>query len=240
MIVDPPVLAAGVVVMAVAATVQGSVGFGANLLAAPTLALLDPDLVPGPTFLAAGVLTFAVAWRERGAIDRAVVGWGTLGRLPGSVAGAMVLAAVSDRALQVTVAVTILVAVVLSTGLLSIRESRATFVGAGAVSGFGATSAAIGGPPMALALQHREGPALRATMGAFFAVGTLVTLPAIAAAGRLGPDELAVAAVLAPGSVLGFVASGPLRARVDAGRVRPLVLALSSASAVALLVRATG
>ena len=55
--------------MSLAALVQASVGFGANLLAAPTFALLDPDLVPGPIFFAAAVLTFATAFRERSDID---------------------------------------------------------------------------------------------------------------------------------------------------------------------------
>ena len=35
------------VVMTLGASIQGVVGFGANLLAAPLLALIDPQLVPG-------------------------------------------------------------------------------------------------------------------------------------------------------------------------------------------------
>ncbi|MEQ8839626.1 MAG: sulfite exporter TauE/SafE family protein [Acidimicrobiales bacterium] len=237
MSVDTDVLILAAVVMAAAATVQASVGFGANLLAAPVFAMLDPDLVPGPIFIAAGTLTFAMAMRERDEVDRTVVGWATAGRIPGSVVGAFVLAAATDRSIQLMVGITILVAVALSSGLVRIPERRATFFGAGTVSGFGATTASIGGPPLALALQHRSGPSLRATMSAFFAFGTLISLPAIAAAGRLGTDELLVGAALVPGAMVGFVAAGPLRPRVDAGRVRPLVLGVASFAAVVLIVR---
>jgi uncharacterized protein len=242
MSVDTDVILLAVLVMTVAATVQGSVGFGANMLAAPVLALLDPDLVPGPIFVAAALLTFATALREPDAIDWQVVRRATAGRVPGSIIGAFVLAAVTDRSLQLMVGLTILVAIVLSSGALSqrvdrIRDSRATHVGAGFVSGFGATTAAIGGPPMALTLQHRAGPALRATMGAYFAIGTMITLPAIAAAGRLGRSELLAGAALVPGVLLGFTVSGPLRRHVDAGRVRPLVLGLAGLAAAVLIVR---
>lgn len=235
--VDTDILLIAVLVMAVAATVQASVGFGANLLAAPTFAILDPDLVPGPIFVATGVLTLATALRERDDVDRTVVGWATAGRIPGSILGALVLAAATDRSIQLTVGIAILIAVLLSSGVLRVPERRETYFGAGVVSGFGATTAAIGGPPVALTLQHRSGPALRATMGAFFAIGTLITIPAIAAAGRLGGDELLVGAAIVPGALVGFAASGPLRPRVDAGRVRPLVLGLAAVAAAVLIIR---
>ena len=180
--VDADVVIIAMIVMTIASTIQASVGFGANMLAAPVFALLDPDLVPGPIFVAAGVLTFATAWREREGVDREVVTVATAGRIPASILGAFVLAAVDDRSLQLMVGVTIMVAVILSSGVIRIPERRATFFGAGFVSGFGATTAAIGGPPVALTLQHRNGRDLRATMGAYFAIGSVLTLPAIAAA----------------------------------------------------------
>jgi hypothetical protein len=135
------------------------------------------------------------------------------------------------------VGISILVAVALSSGIVRIPEKRSTYLGAGTVSGFGATTAAIGGPPLALVLQHRSGSALRSTMGAYFVLGTMITLPAIAGAGRFGTDEFLVGIALIPGALIGFAVSGPLRSRVDAGRVRPLVLGLASIAAVVLIVR---
>ena len=42
---------AGCFVYAVGCTPQGVLGFGANLLAVPILALINPDFVPGPVLL---------------------------------------------------------------------------------------------------------------------------------------------------------------------------------------------
>lgn len=235
--VDADVILIAVLVITIASTVQASVGFGANMLAAPVLALLDPDLIPGAIFVASGVLTLATAIRERDGIDWAVVRGATAGRIPGSIVGAFVLAAMSDRALQLMVGITILVAVTLSVGLVRIRDTRPVHVAAGVISGFGATTAAIGGPPIALTLQHRSGPALRSTMGAYFAIGTFITLPAIALAGRLGVPELLAGLALVPGALAGFGIAGPLRRHVDAGRARPLVLGLAGTAAVALILR---
>lgn len=54
-------LAVACVVVAAGAAVQGGVGFGMNLVAAPLLALIDPDLVPGPAIaVAAGVFLAVV------------------------------------------------------------------------------------------------------------------------------------------------------------------------------------
>ena len=55
------------------AAVQGAVGFGANLVAAPLLVLLDDGFVPGPVIVASGVLNLLVTWRSgRGAVDPTV------------------------------------------------------------------------------------------------------------------------------------------------------------------------
>lgn len=238
--VDPEVLVVAALVVAVTSIVQGLIGFGANLIAAPVLALLDTDLIPGPVFVAAIVLTIGGALREHGHIDRPLVGWATLGRLPGVVIGGLVLAAASDTALQVLVGITILVAVALSASRLDIAEHRWTWVTAGAVSGFGATTAAIGGPPMALVMQHRSGPAVRSTLSAFFVIGSLLTVPAIALAGRFGMAELWAGLALAPGALVGFALSSRMRPLVDAGRLRPAVLVVSAVAGLVLLARVVG
>jgi hypothetical protein len=95
--------------------------------------------------------------------------------------------------------------------------------------------AAIGGPPIALVYQHASGPTLRATMALYFMLGTVLSIVALWLAGTFGHHELVLSAVLLPGTVVGFVASGPARRLVDGGRVRGLVLAAASLSALVLL-----
>ncbi len=235
MSVDTSSLILALLIITFSSTVQGSVGFGGNLIAAPLLALIDINFVPGPIFIAGTSLVISAALRERESVDWHFVGWANAGRLPGVIVGAIVLSSVSESSLRLLVALTLLVAIVLSSGIIRVPESRMSFATAGAMSGFGATTASIGGPPIALLLQHRHGREVRSTMSAYFVIGATFTLPAIAAAGRLGPDEILTGLALIPGSQLGFAISGPLRKYVDAGRVRPIILVMSTVSVLVLM-----
>ena len=49
------------------AAVQGAVGFGANLVAAPLLVLLGEGFVPGPVIVASGVLNVLAGLAQRAA-----------------------------------------------------------------------------------------------------------------------------------------------------------------------------
>src|SRR5947208_542824 len=84
------------------------------------------------------------------------------------------------------------------------------------------------------------GPAVAAGLGSnlstFFVVTAAVALVALALAGHFGGRELHVSALLLPGVLVGFAASGPLRPLVDRGRTRPAVLCLSAAAGVGAVV----
>lgn len=229
-------VAAGACVGAGAA-VQGLVGFGAGLLAVPIVALFAPWLVPGPMLLAVSVITLMGAGRERAEIDWPIVGWATLGRVPGTVLGSLLLAAVSGQTLGLIVAVSVLVGVGLSLVAPRIEVRPATVAVAGVASGIGAAAASIGGPPMALVLQHGEGPRVRATLSAMFVVLAPVSLTGIALAGHLDAGQLAAGLWLMAPAAFGFRLSSPLRHRIDATGLRPLVLGLSAAAGMVLLLR---
>lgn len=95
----------------------------------------------------------------------------------------------------------------------------------------------IGGPPLALLYQREPGPRVRATLGAYFVLGALLSLGALAAAGHVNGRQLAVGTALVPFLVAGFAASGPLRRVLDARGLRTPVLALSAGSALLLVAR---
>jgi uncharacterized membrane protein YfcA len=75
-------------------------------------------------------------------------------------------------------------------------------------------------------------------MSLYFTLGTVLSITALWLAGAFGRHELALSLVLLPGTALGFLASGPLLHRVDAARLRVLVLAAATLSALVLLVTA--
>lgn len=226
------------VIVAVGATVQGTIGFGQALIAAPLLLLVDPRLVPGPITLTAAALNLLMLTRDRGHADHAGLPWAVAGLVPGTVVAYFALSTLSDSALAVAGAVIVLVGVGLSAGGLHVAVSRPNLGLAGLVSGFMGTTAGIGGPPIALVYQRAGGPALRATLSRFFVAAATISLVALVPAGRLGRFELLAGAAMVPGAVAGFLLAPALHGRFDARHTRTAVLVISAASAIAVLVRA--
>ena len=108
---------------------------------------------------------------------------------------------------------------------------------AGGLSGFMATTGAVGGPPIALAFHNLPGPVLQATLSVYFLAGTTISLVVLALAGQFGTSDLVVAAWLVLPVMVGVALSGPLRGPLDRGWLAPAVYVLSSAAAVVLLNR---
>ncbi len=96
------------VVVAVGALVQGAVGFGLALVAAPLLALVDPVLVPVPLLMVVTVHALLALYREHSDTDWRGVGWALLGRLPGIAIGVLAVAALPPRGFAVVLALSVL------------------------------------------------------------------------------------------------------------------------------------
>ena len=96
----------------VGAVVQGVLGFGLALLAVPVLAWLAPQTVPVGILVAVMPLVVVSALRERAHVDLRGIGWALVGRVPGGAAGAVAVALLPVRGLQLLVAATVGLAVV--------------------------------------------------------------------------------------------------------------------------------
>lgn len=225
-------------VVALGALVQGAVGFGLALVAAPLLAILDPALVPVPLLMVTAVHAVLALRREHVDTDWRGVGWALLGRLPGIALGVLAVATLSPRWFAALVGLTVLVCAGLSVLRWRPRPTVPALLVAGLVSGAGGTASSIGGPPVALLYQDSRGPRVRATLAAYFTAGTALSLAGLALAGRVDADALRAAAVLLPFTAAGFLLSGPARRLLDRGWVRPAVVGLAATGAVALLVQA--
>ncbi len=231
------VLIAGFIVVFLATAIQGAVGFGANLLAMPIMVQLDPDLVPGPTLVATALLNVFVVWAEREHIQFRPVGEALAGRLVGTGVAVVALGYLSQRGIGFAVVFMVLVAVGLSVAGVSAERTPRNMVTAGVASGFGATTAGIGGPPVAIMFSGARGPEIRASLAFYFLAGLVVTLGALSLAGRFGATEATSALALVPASVLGFAASRPLSRVIDRGYARPAILIISTVAALSLLYR---
>ena len=221
----------------IGAVVQGSVGFGANIVAVPVITVLEPDALPATLALVVIPLVAVMAIRERHALDRRGVTWITVGRIPGTIVGAVVVAAISPDTLSVLLGGGVLLAVAMSTLTASIQVNRVTATTAGFASGAMGTATSIGGPPLALLYQHHEGPVLRATLAVAFAVGTVLSLTGLAIAGAIEPWHVVLASALLPGLLAGLAVSRLLVDRLDRAWLRPAVLCFAAATAVIAIIR---
>lgn len=227
---------AAVAIIALGAAIQGSVGFGLGVVGAPILILLDPRLVPGPILLDALLLTVLVTVREWRHVRLADLGWSVPGRLLGTAIAVWILRAVPSARLQFTMGVFMLLAVALTLVGPRLRIGRRTLFGAGTLAGVMSTITSMGGPPMALLYQNEEGPRLRGTLAAFFALGVVFSIGGLAVAGRFGWTEIRLAALLLPGVVLGFVLSAWTAKRLDKRHIRVIVLVTSAVAGVLVVV----
>ncbi|WP_420450823.1 TSUP family transporter [Ilumatobacter sp.] len=226
-----------VAVVYVGAVMQATTGVGVGILSSPVLLLVDPDFIPGAVVLAVLPLSFTVAWADRAHVDRPGVVAALVGRVPGLVAGALVIAVISDTALSLMVSATVLIGVVASLTARRFAPSTGALVAAGFASGFTGTAVGVGGPPIALTYQHSDPVTMRATISTFFCVGSVLSAIALAVAGELALRQIELAALLLPTVVAGLATARRHKARLVGSGVRPAVLALSAFSALALLVR---
>jgi uncharacterized membrane protein YfcA len=214
------------------------VGFGLGLLGAPLLVILDPSLVPGPLLATALLLSILVAFREHRAIDLRGVGWALVGRVPGTLLGALVVAVVPRQQTSLLVGAMVLVAVgMFATGTRVARTRRSLF-GAGTLSGFMATTSSVGGPPIALLYQDSHGGRVRGTLSGFFLVGLVISLGALALVGRFGWSEIVSSISLFPAVLLGFLLSGRIAAILDRGYTRTAIFAASGLAGLAVILEA--
>lgn len=229
------VIVAAAIVLA--SCMQASIGFGMGMLAAPIVAIVDPGLIPGTLIMLATLLTLFVVVREHQAIDLGGTGWALLGRIPGTVAGALLLVLLPEKALALMLAGVVLFGVVLtSIGWIPVPRRR-NLVLAGATSGLLGTATSIGGPPMALVWQGSTGARLRGTMSGFFLIGSLLSIVMLALTGSVDGRTVSSFAALMPAVAVGYLLSWPVNRLLDHKRQRWAAIAMSALGAVLLIAR---
>ena len=219
------------------ALLQGLSGVGLGMVASPLLALLDPALVPGPLLMISCVIAVMSVLRERAALDVSGLGYALAGRLAASIPAALLIGLLPVRGLAITFALVILLAVLASLLKLPLRPTRLNLAIAGTLSGFMGTLTSVGLPPMALVYQSVPPAQLRASIGGFLAVGSLISVAALASVGRFGLPEIGMGLLLLAPLFAGFAVSGRLRHRLPALHMRLVVLSIAAASAALLLLR---
>jgi uncharacterized protein len=222
----------------VGSVVQGSIGVGLNIVAAPFVALTVPEALPATLVLVAIPLAITTLLREHHAVDRLALPWMLIGAVPGTALGLVILEAADVTTLTVIVASTVLAGVLLSVFAPPVPTNRGTALGAGFISNVFGTATAVGGPPVALLFQHRPGPTARATLGAAFAWSATLSIIGYIVFGKITGDQVLFALGLLPVMVTGLWISRHFHVHVDGGWLRPAVLTLSAVAGIAALLRA--
>ncbi len=240
------VLIAGVAIAFVAAACYSVTGFGFALVLTPILAVIwdvKPTVVTSEFLSTAGLIPLLLEARGHVPVKRVSVLF--LASLAGIPAGVFLLERLNADAIQVMVAVMVVVASVLLYLSPEAAGARDTTLGrsiAGFLGGALGSATSMGGPPVVLYLLGRERDAavFRATLIAFFLPGNLITLVAFALVGQITNDVLVMSGAALPAVALGLAFGVWLRRHVQAERFRTLVVAVLLASSVVVLTTAAG
>ena len=193
-----------VFVIFVGSFIQSSLGFGLAIVAAPVLFLVDPLYVPAPITISALTLSVANSYSHWRSISFRGLRFAILGRIPGTIAGGFLLFWIDQRALALWLGLSVLVAVAVSTSNIVFKANGKSLFVAGFLSGFMGTSTSIGGPPMALVMQHQENDFIRANLAAFFVVSCFMSLLMLASIGRFGMEHIIISLPMMPATLAGY------------------------------------
>ena len=203
--------------------VQGLLGIGFGLLAAPLLYLLDPSYVPGPILLLGFLLACCMLLGNQQALAWRRPMPAILARLPGAWLGLLLGACV-------------LLATVTSYLWLEIRCNPRNLAFAGFCSGLMGTATSVGGPPMVLVYQTCERLSTRNELATFFLLTTPVSLLVLSYQDLLPADYLSTSCKLAPAVLAGYGIARCLDNSIDRHSPRQLMLLLSLVASCWLLV----
>ncbi len=205
------------------------------VIAAPILVVYKPEWVPILITCLALVLSLMNTFNQREFLQLKELSLPFIARIPGTVFGAWLLTQLSTFWLQVCVATCVLLAVIVSGSGKQFQYTPARLSMAAFVSGITGTTTSIGGPPMALVMQHGHPASVRANLSAYFTYSCTISLVAYAYLGLITPALIHDLISFLPVCLAGFLAGVKSRDYVDAGRFRPLILLLCGVSAIIAL-----
>ena len=220
-----------ILIVVVAATVIGTVGFGFGLVAVPGLLLyLEPQqTVVVSNSLIAIIMAMVLVRTWRHLKLRASIGL-VLGGVAATPIGVLALNAASPSALRITIAI-----VIIFLGLFSLSSLQLPFAQrrpAGLIFGFlsslAITTIGIGGPLGAIyaIAQRWKAETVRAMLALFFLASNIAAFVLYAATGLVGRDTLANIGVMVPGLFIGFGLATVLVNRINERIFRYAVVAV--------------
>lgn len=212
--------------------VQSTVGFGMAIVAAPIVYFFEPRFVPGTVTFVGLVLALINMWQYRAMISLKGLGAAFVGRVPGTLVAGALLLYISAEALALVLGAGVLIAVLISVLKVRIRPTSTSLFWAGFASGLMGTTTSIGGPPMALVLQHAEAGSLRANLAGYFVFSCILSLITLSATGHFSWWYLKYALMILPAPILATWFAYRIQHLIKAEWLRFALLGLCSFSGV--------
>lgn len=215
----------------VSGAATGLTGFGFALVLVPGLLLFYEPQTVVPVTVTLGMITAAVivldSWREaRVRLVISIMPFAVLGLL----AGSEVLRLLDSDYIRLGAGLVVLgAALALSRDVrLPGASTRPVAAGAGFLSGFLSTSAALAGPPIVLLFAARELPkrVFRGSNAVYFTALSLAALAALFLRGVADAGDMALAAALLPAALAGKALGTALVKRTTEESFRRVALAL--------------
>lgn len=222
----------------VCAFIQGATGMGFAMIAAPVVTLLDPSLIPVAILLLMIPLNGYIGFRERTAIDWRGVKWVSIGRFAGTFLGLWILFVVNLQQLSLLIGWSTVLAAAVALVAPAFDPNRTGLIAVGLITGITETSTGVGGPPLALAFQHKAAPVLRSTVALCFLVGEVISVIVLAVSGKFTLGTLIATAALLPFLAVGSWASRFVHHRLDGPLLRYIVLGFAVVSGVVVIIQA--
>ena len=203
-----PMIIVAILIMFIAATVQGIAGFGRALIAAPLIALFTPadeTVVIMIMLGVVGALIMIIKTYRHLHIRRMLpmVAFGILG----IIAGVQILSVIPVKELKIVMGVFIILsAVILATGFrIKIKNEKLAYSVAGFIGGLTNGAISFGGPPTVLFLQNQneEKNVFRANLSFFFLVIGFVGSLNLFINGMMTENLAIQAGILAVPTILG-------------------------------------
>lgn len=222
-------------ILFVATIIQGGIGFGFAMVAAPLIMLIQPQLIPGPLMVAALFINLIMSFFDRQSTDYKTVIWLLLGYFPGLMLGGFLLILFTPRQTALLFGFLVLLAVTLSLCGFKLTISRKTLIPAGMLSSLMNITTTMGGPPVALVLQNLPGQSLRTTLALFFSIGNIATLISLASIQRFDWISMIKGILLLPPILLGLWMARYFIPWLDKGKTRQAVLILAAVSGLMVI-----
>ena len=228
----------GAVVLFFGSWVQTTIGFGLAVVAAPILVWVAPTWIPIVLTSIALLLSFINTWNQRKFLNIGEMVVPMITRIPGTILGVWLLAQISVNTLQILVSVTVLMAVFVSYSAAKFEANKTNLAIAGAISGVTGSTTAIGGPPMAVIMQHGSPNEIRANLSLYFTYSCILSLIGYYWVGMLDAEIIMTSLSFVPVMLLGFFFGIKSRKFIDAEKFRLALLFLCLISGVGALIGA--